>query len=348
MSLILSLLGCFALFVITKNAEIPDRRVEEVLGNGFYYLAVILTFNIIGFAMTWLGSRIKVLPEAGMRFRTSIILYIISTMAIFFVINYIMLVSTKIIARIDEPFQLSSFEISAVISLWIIELIIIGQHYFNRFYSKMLELNAKTSELEEKNLRAQYNLLQSQINPHFLFNSLNTLMSEIEEDPKNAVEFTGNLAEVYRYILINQDNIIVPLESELEFVNAYVFLYSVRLGNCVTMEVDIPQKCNSMLLPPLTLQILVENIFKHNVIYPGKDMVVHISADEQLKRLTVSNIVRPKKDAVSSGKGLRNLLERYRFVSGKDISIVRENGEFRVSVPLLSRDDLRVDPHSVC
>ena len=181
--------------------------------------------------------------------------------------------------------------------------------------------------------------LQTQLNPHFLFNSLNTLVAEIEYNPQGAVSFTRNLSDVYRYILACQDKRLVGLREEMEFVDTYVELHRVRLGDCLTVAWQVDEAVREdAQLPPLTLQVLVENIVKHNAISPSRPMTVEVevvSDEEGFPWLRVSNPLRPKLGAVSGGHGLDNLTQRYRLLCGKEICVQKGEDCFTVKVPLL-------------
>lgn len=188
-------------------------------------------------------------------------------------------------------------------------------------------------------MQARYMALQSQLNPHFLFNSLNTLIAEIEYNPQGAVGFTRNLSDVYRYILTCQDKRLVSLHDEMGFVDTYVQLHRVRLGDCLTVDWQVADAIREEAqLPPLTLQLLVENIVKHNVISPSRPMTVTVEAlmdGEGSAWLRVSNPVHPKLGAVSGGHGLKNLAQRYRLLCGKEIVVEKQENCFDVKVPLL-------------
>ena len=180
---------------------------------------------------------------------------------------------------------------------------------------------------------ARYAALQNQLNPHFLFNSLNTLIAEIEYNPSNAVRFTKHLSSVYRYVLQSQDKTLVPLNEELDFMKSYLFLHEVRLGNCISCECLVPDDYSDAMLPPLTLQLLVENVIKHNSITSGKPMRIHIDIENNY--LIVSNPIQPKKsNDSSSGVGLNNLSNRCKLMLGEEIIVIKENNSFTVKVPL--------------
>ena len=138
-------------------------------------------------------------------------------------------------------------------------------------------------------IRDRYAALQNQLNPHFLFNSLNTLISEIEYAPKNAILFTQRLSDVYRYILQSQQQRLVTIESELSFIDSYIFLHKVRLGDCIRIENRIEADNYDLKLPSLTLQLLVENVIKHNIINMDMPMNILIDYDSENGRILVTN-----------------------------------------------------------
>lgn len=134
-------------------------------------------------------------------------------------------------------------------------------------------------------------------------------------------------------MLQSQDKTLVTLGEELEFIRSYLFLHEVRLGNCLTCQNNVPAEYAEKMLPPLTLQLLVENVIKHNSITPGKPMVITIRIEDDY--LSVSNPIHPKKSVASSGIGLENLAKRCELMSGKKIIIKNETEKFTVKVPLL-------------
>lgn len=200
-------------------------------------------------------------------------------------------------------------------------------------HKECLRLQQKAAQLQKENNAARYTALQNQLNPHFLFNSLNTLIAEIEYNPSNAVRFTRNLSDVYRYVLQSQDKTLITLGEELEFIQSYLFLHEVRLGNCIACNITIPTEAMEYQLPPLTLQLLVENVIKHNSINSNKPMDITIQIADHF--LVVSNPIHAKKNDTTSGVGLQNLSNRCKLMIGTDIIINNENQIFTVKVPLI-------------
>ena len=204
------------------------------------------------------------------------------------------------------------------------------KHSTKKYISTIEEKHKIENQLEQM----RFEMLKNQINPHFLFNSLNTLISEIGYNPENAILFTQNLSDVYRYILQCQQQRLVTLGSELEFLDSYVFLHRVRLGDCITVDCRLDESLLEYRLPPLTLQLLAENVIKHNIISLRQPMVLSLSSEDE-NWLVVSNSVRPKKSVQPSGMGLKNLASRYRLVCGQEIIIEKTTELFTVKIPLL-------------
>ena len=203
------------------------------------------------------------------------------------------------------------------------------------FDKQLAELREKAERLEESSIKARYSALQSQLNPHFLFNSLNTLVAEIEYNPRNAVLFTQNLSDAYRYILKSQQEGVVTWQEEQEFLDSYLFLHRVRLGDCIRLNRQYPDSLNHRKIPSLTLQLLIENVIKHNVIHVGKPMVIDLVYIPETDQVAVHNPVCRKPGVASLGNGLRNLSERYLLISGRDIEIEQDEMNFTVKIPIL-------------
>lgn len=203
------------------------------------------------------------------------------------------------------------------------------------FFEKWKEAFRLNEELKNRQIRTQYEVLQNQMSPHFLFNSLNTLATIIQEDQAAAIKFTENLSEVYRYILHNKDKELVPLSEELDFVKSYLFLLSIRYPDNLTADFRIDKKYLKRSIPPLTLQMLVENAIKHNVISKSKPLHVDIYI-ENGKSIIVKNNLQLKGSIEKSTKtGLENIRKRYSILGGKQIDIITSAANFMVAVPLI-------------
>jgi hypothetical protein len=194
----------------------------------------------------------------------------------------------------------------------------------------------EAEELKKINLMIQLESLKNQVKPHFLFNSLNTLTALVEKDTNQAVKFISELAQVYRYLLQSNEKELIPLNQELQFTQAYFFLLRTRFGEGISMEVEIAESLQNCLIPPLTLQILVENAMKHNQVSARKPLTVTIRS-EAGAWLEVRNNLQPKRVAApSSGMGLSNIAAKYKILNQPDIQVLKEADYFLVKVPLIN------------
>ena len=197
----------------------------------------------------------------------------------------------------------------------------------------------QNEQLQAENIRNQYEVLKNQLNPHMLFNSLNTLRSLVRENQDKAQEYIQELSRVLRYTLQGNESQSVSLREELNFVSAYIFLLKMRFENNLQFDIQIEKSFEEYRLPPMAIQVLIENAVKHNEISNRKPLTIHITTDEN-GYLSVSNDIQPKWTATTgTGIGLVNLAKRYQLLFKRDIQI-REDKEFAVCIPLISEKDL--------
>ncbi|HEV7351198.1 sensor histidine kinase [Telluribacter sp.] len=193
----------------------------------------------------------------------------------------------------------------------------------------------QNERLKKNKLQSQLDALKSQINPHFLFNSLNSLSMLIHENPRQAEDFVDEISNVYRYLLRSNDQELTTLGRELQFINSYFQLLKTRYGAGIDLRISVEDWQLDLRMPSLTLQLLVENAVKHNVILPEQPLVVGIETQGQT--LVVRNNLQRKNMAAHSHKvGLANIAAKYRLLSGHSISMHEQDGFFTVTLPLLS------------
>ena len=295
----------------------------------------ILAFNVLGYTTIRLSSWIDNQYALNLHRCWKLVSVYMVVMGMFFLLNYGLMVTAKLLAGASHPFTFPNGGWRILITVWLVELVILGLLLANRSMRNTLKLQQEAAALQKENNTARYTALQNQLNPHFLFNSLNTLIAEIEYDPATAVKFTQHLSEVYRYVLRQQQCQIVSLKEELDFLDSYIFLHQVRLGDCLSLERDLPDNVIDHQLPPLTLQLLAENVVKHNYIDDFNPMTIRVYTERNSRYLCVSNTLRPKKVSNASGKGLKNLSERYQLLCKQDIQIRKNDHQFTVSIPLI-------------
>ncbi|MFI2743475.1 sensor histidine kinase [Zhouia sp. PK063] len=192
-------------------------------------------------------------------------------------------------------------------------------------------------ELKQKQLEANISSLKEQLSPHFLFNSLNTLKSLVRINPTASEDFIVKLSEVYRFLLAHREHPTVSIAEELNFIEAYSYLLKSRFGDSIKIELDIPDGVKQYLIPPLTLQLLIENAVKHNIVAKSKPLSIRIQATTH--QLIITNNLQPKSSVEASGNvGLPNIHKRYTLLSGEGITIDKneEDRIFKVILPILN------------
>ncbi len=218
----------------------------------------------------------------------------------------------------------------------IITFLITSIHEGIFFYRQWKTWYQRSEKLEEENIRSQYETLKSQINPHFLFNNLNTLASLIEENPTVAVDYVNRTADYYRKILNLREQEIITVSEELELVNDYFFLQKKRFGNNLSISINIPEAILSTFVAPLTLQMLVENAIKHNIISTEKPLKIELTAENDSYIQVKNNLQKRAESAPSSKLGLKNITERYNYLSSNKVEIIITSFNFTVAVPILN------------
>lgn len=210
------------------------------------------------------------------------------------------------------------------------------------FYEALYYINALGKSLEAReqlkreNVVSQLEQLKNQVKPHFLFNSLNTLISIIPTEPEQAQKYVQNLSKVYRYILEIKDKKLIPLSEELACIKAYIFLLQIRFGNNLNIQIDENGFRDDHHLLPLSLQLLIENAVKHNIISSKKPLEIKIHSNDQSQIIVENNLQKKEQGMPSTETGLNNIRNRYQLLSNQDIIIQETADRFSVSIPLIS------------
>lgn len=234
-----------------------------------------------------------------------------------------------------DEFIASERAIYYVISLLITIVVSVFFHAVY-FYRSLQEKKVKEHKIIAGTASAKFDALKNQLDPHFLFNSLNVLTSLIEEDPNQAQKFTTSLSKVYRYVLEQKNKDLVTVDEELQFAKTYVRLLKMRFEDSIIF--DIPEQSSNpeAKIVPLSLQLLLENAVKHNVVTASNPL--HIKVFEQNGMLTISNNLQEKQVVKkSSGVGLVNIQQRYNILSNRSVDIDKTASSFSVSIPMLTK-----------
>jgi len=202
------------------------------------------------------------------------------------------------------------------------------------FMSELRKSVEETEMLKRESLRAQLEALKTQVNPHFLFNNLNTLSAVIPDNPSQAIDFVQQLSRVYRHILEVKNEQSILLKEELEVLQAYAFLLKTRFGDNLDINIRVAAGELEQKIVPLSLQILMENAIKHNIVSAAKPLRIDVFTEEG--RLIVSNTLQKKNQAFeSTGIGLENIRNRYLLLGSKPIEVEEGPSCFTVSIPLI-------------
>ncbi|GAB6094972.1 hypothetical protein JCM14469_12240 [Desulfatiferula olefinivorans] len=257
-----------------------------------------------------------------------------------FFLLFMLLILIHLLERLGlVPITFDVFGWSMVGFVFVLGYVMI-RHYTSTFYTMQtvsLELEKKRSEfleLQKENILSQFEALKNQVDPHFLFNSFGTLSSIIEDNPKAAVCFLQELSRVYRYVLQTRSSALVSLKEELDFLESYRFLMSKRFGDNLSIAITVPDACTGNLILPFSLQLLVENAIKHNIVSRKKPLSIRVFVRDQY--LIVSNRLQKKTPSMPSTRiGLDNITNRYRLLTDREVRIMETQSDFCVWLPML-------------
>ncbi len=315
------------LVMIAKRHDPPlpfyQEYIYSLIFTGIYWNGAYLIFMFF-------RSKLPGIKETPIR------IFLILT----FLVTFIVLVNPIIklplgLITLDQVFD--GQEIFKFFPVTFITSIIIGSFYEGAYFFDKWKDSVKQNEaLKNQQLRTQFEVLQNQMSPHFLFNSLNTLTTLIAEDQKVAIEFTEKLSEVYRYILQNKERELVLLSEELDFVRSYAFLLQMRYPENLSISYSIDEEALDRFIAPLTLQMLIENSIKHNVVSHSKPLSINVLTDSNHNIIVRNNLQRKKAIERSTKTGLYNIRNRYSFFGDKEIRVQEANGYFEVTVPLIN------------
>ncbi|MBK1897097.1 sensor histidine kinase [Chryseobacterium paridis] len=196
------------------------------------------------------------------------------------------------------------------------------------------QVHLELEKVKSDNLGAQYELLKQQVNPHFLFNSLNTLKSMVETHDEETVDFIIKLSDFYRFTLESRKLDLITVEEEMKILNSYLFLQKARFGDGFTFTDTLDKETLKTLIPPFTLQLLVENCIKHNIVSQSKPLHIKIS-DADHKIIIENPIQRKIVPEDSLGVGLNNVNMRYKHLLNQEINILDDNQIFQIKLPLI-------------
>jgi len=307
----------------------------EQQGSGFFKPFMV---SLIRTALLWNGSmfiiqftlhRFSMFRETAMLLATQVI----------GLISFVVLVELGEIYAIENYLNIAlplSGKTALIAGSLLITFMISSIYASVAFFIQWKENLLRTQALEKANLEARYDTLRNQVNPHFLFNSLNTLLMLVNDNPV-ASKYVESISEIMRYMLQSRDKEAVLLRDELKIARDYIFIQQSRFGDKLKVEFDVPEKYYHFAIPPLALQMLLENALKHNVVSKEDPLFVKVYTLENVY-IVIENTIKAKLDKdPSTGVGLDNIRNRYLHLTGKNIVVKQENNRFIVMLPLFER-----------
>ena len=223
------------------------------------------------------------------------------------------------------------FNINMVIA--VIMTILFAQIF--RLLENNYRIRLSNASLLKTNAETRFEVLKNQVNPHFLFNSLNTINSLIVTDQQAAVNFVNNMSDVYRYVLKSHELNSIQLQEELRFIAAYTHMLKGRYGNKMHIDVNVAPTYLQHRVPPMALQILIENAVKHNIASQSKPLHIRIFANEAAGLIVENNLQKRNNPEASTGVGLQNLNQRCKYLSNHHLAIQQTQTSFSVTIPLI-------------
>lgn len=315
-----------------------------VQGNFYFdHLLFDLSYSFILFLLLYEGYMLlnsfldKRFPKwqmSAQRYLTGLVLFKFYSLAVFTLVGILP-------HSLLEPDAVGPFTQTMGLRLNFVVLVLVATIYYTiltsfHVFCNIHQASLQAEKLQKEIAQAQFESLKNQVNPHFLFNSLNVLTSLITLDPLLAEKFTEQLSKAYRYVLEHKGDDMVPLKTELEFIYSYIFLIDIRFKDKLKINLDIPAEKLSWLLPPLTLQLLIENAIKHNVVSKRSPLAIDIFIDQH-DYLCVSNNLQMRDDQMASSRvGLRNISNRYGYITDKPTFFGLVEGKYLAKIPLLN------------
>jgi len=310
-------------FPIKDPADFYKHIISSVIGIIF-----------IWFEAQWIIIKIrKHLPNIKNKYRLT--LQLCSTILIAVVAVYVLVILSDKYIYTTNCHYISSNDMKNLVITTILFTLLINTIYEGFYLFVKLTRNAtETERYKKESIEAQYKNLTSRLNPHFLFNSLNTLVSIVEDEPQKAVLFIQELSKVYRYVLNSHNHTWVSMEQELRFTRSYIQLLKMRFENNLVIQLDHCENHSALCILPMTIQLLLENAVKHNEISNSHKLVVKLFCKDD--HFVIHNVKQKRNILPSSTKtGLQNIKDRYIFLVNKQVIIEDEQETFTVKIPLI-------------
>ncbi|HEY0741292.1 MAG TPA: histidine kinase [Chryseosolibacter sp.] len=307
-----------------RNCRFPSTEFW-ILGS-FTSLVWVVLWKGNDYLGAYISSKISWIKFPVKRFTIGVI----STFAFTLTSIYLLSVLWKAIFHVNISYGV----LYSVIITVIISLFLHGRAFLLNWQQSKID----AERLQRENITGKYEALKNQVNPHFLFNSLNALTNLVYEDQDRAVKFIKQLSEVYRYVLDTRDQEIVSLSHEIKFLESYIYLQQIRFEKRLNIEMDMSDR--NAFVTPLALQMLIENAIKHNVVSADDPLKIRLYQDNG--RVIVENNLQRKSILAepSAGVGLENIVKRYELLTDKKVEVIDGPDKFIVKLPLLHREQV--------
>ena len=314
------------LFHFVMGGVKPQYFFKQGILNGFASVILWVGNGIIG---DYLNEKIPWTGNTTLRVVVSFFATVVYTFIGYIVISYIWILLFKPDLSLKNILSFGDFMGTLFITIFFAAFVH-GKSFLFEWKKSIIE----TEKLKKEHIAAKYETLRNQVNPHFLFNSLNVLTTLVHKDADLAEQFIRQLSLNYRYVLDTREREVVPIEEEIKNLEAYIFLMKIRFGESLKATIKPLDRVGTS-VAPLTLQMLVENALKHNEVSKSNPLSIEVFSEGDF--IVVKNNVQLKNSVgESTGVGLENIRARYKFLSDKAVEVLQENGCFIVKIPIIN------------
>lgn len=278
--------------------------------------------------MIYMRKKFPGFSNAMKRIKWMALIYIITVP----VVNVLLVIVLQV-CKVQDNYDPNPYQ--AYLTTYAVSFAIIVLYEAIFFYAQLRESLTEKEQAKQAQIRSELQGLRNQVNPHFLFNSLNTLMHIVGEDQELAKRYLQRLSKVYRYILESRSEPLIPLSDELAFIRAYNFLQEERFRGNLQVNIRVDQAFENYKIVPLSLQILFENAIKHNIISRKHPLLIEVFVNEHLQLVVTNNLQRKRQVLDSTQLGLENISKRYAYFTEQKIDIHEDEQHFTVAIPLI-------------
>lgn len=331
------LIGLFFKLLSDVIFSLIYRNYDLIQPAKGYFGAILITWAVIEMVLLtnkWIDKRFPWQKHLSGRFVLQLGVTVIIALVLAEVLRWtlISLFSNEIYIKLTDELIIAIMIILFSLSFVFIQLEVF---LLNRWRLSLSEIE----KFKKENAEIRFETLRAQINPHFLFNSLNTLSSLIYTDQQKAEIFIRELSDVYRHILDKRDSDLVEIGEELKFLKSFIYLIKLRFESNLSVHLNINEEYNTYLIIPMSLQLLVENAVKHNVISKNKPLSINIYIDLDNYIVVTNNLQIKSQEQYSSGMGLSNIKSRYGYIIEREVIIKADEETFTVKLPLIDKNE---------